>query len=238
MSNDHRIERPETWVFVDERIEHRDTSYRLVVGCLVVAASRWKGSSRMARQIGAIRGSRRLDLIAELLEQAGGFALLSFADLSTDLFTAQETDSTDDIPRMARRDNAWSQAVLAAVAAVLACLQSAGVNHASIDVYLDPKSLTAAHREAFERILRETLPDIAREAARVGIPSPTFTIGKVREVEKRRGKNAATTLQFGSALVHHLCSRTSDVIAGSPPRIIVRDHTSALVTMISKFTRR
>ena len=153
----------EVYMFIDERIEPMEQCRRLIIGCLVVERRQWEALYSEAKKVGATRRKRRLDAIADLLGHAGGFAFIGYADLPPDFVPPGELDGTDDIPRMKRADNVWSQAVLAAEAAVLACLRASGIANATIDLFYDPKDLTVTHRDAYERTLRETLSEIARE---------------------------------------------------------------------------
>jgi hypothetical protein len=229
---------PEVFMFVDERIERPESQVRLVVGCVVVERRRWETVHTQVRQVGRNRGKRRLDSIADLLGRAGGFALITYADLPCELVPPGELDGTDDIPRMKRADNLWSQGVLATVAAALACLRTSGVTCADIDLFYDPKSLTVAHRDAHERTLRETLPDIARvdpETHEVQA-LPCLTFRRVEQVPKRRGDVQADQLQDGTSLADHLCSQAAGLLGGrSVPRVVIRNHTEALHSMLSKF---
>ncbi len=230
---------PKICVFLDERVAGGDTSrHRLIVGCFVVGASRWKALHDAARRVGQVRGTRRLDEIGKLLAHLEGFGLLTYGDLPAELVPAGEIDGTNDIPTMARSDNVWSHAVLAAGAAVLASLPGFRVDAAALDFHYDPKSLTAPHRYAIERALRETLPEIAREAPqRPERPTPYFTVGRVEQVPKPAPGIAPDSLQLGTNIAHHLCSQADALIRGRViPRVLVCDHTQARVTMVSKFT--
>ncbi len=230
--------KPEVWIFVDERVDRGETSHRFFVGCVVVGRGSWQTLHGEAKRISASRRTRRLDLIADLLDRTRGFALVAYADLSVELVPSGEVDGTDDIPRMKRWDNVWSQAVLAAAVAVLSCLRTSGVEAADIDLYYDVKSLTLAHRDAYEKTLREKLPDIAREDPETGAlqPSPTFVFRRVEQISKRRREVKADQLQDGTAVAHHLCSQVHELIDGPRvPRIVVRNNTNALRNMISKW---
>ncbi len=138
-------------MFVDERVERGVASHRFIVGCIVCSKERWMALHGEVLRIGSLGQARRLDGIRQLLDKLQGFALLAYADLSIAQVRPGEIDGTDDIPRMKRHDNVWSQTVLAAAAAVLACLRTSGVESAEIDLYYDPKSLTVAHRDAWEK---------------------------------------------------------------------------------------
>lgn len=130
------------------------------------------------------------------------------------------------------------QSVLAAAAAVLACLRTGGVESAQIDLYYDPRSLTLAHRDAFENTLREALPEIAREDPETSAIQAwrPLTFGRIEQVPKRQGGAEADHLQQGTSLAHHLCSQAGRLIGGQTvSRVIVRNHTAVLCSMVSKF---
>jgi len=120
----------------------------------------------------------------------------------------------------------------------LACLRTSGVTAATIDLFYDPKSLTAAHRAAFEGALRETLPDIAREDPITHEVQATASLlfRRVQPVPKGRSSAAWSHLQDGTAVAHHLCSQADELVQrGGLGRIVVRNHTGALRSMITKF---
>lgn len=230
--------KPEVWVFVDERFERGVASDRFIVGCIVCSKERWMALHDEAVRIGSLGQARRLDGIRQLLDKLQGFALLAYADLSIAQVRPGEIDGTDDIPEMKRHDNVWSQSLLAAAAAVLACLRTSGVESAEIDLYYDPKSLTMAHRDAWEMTLRETLSEIAKEDPETGgiQLSPALAFRRIEQVPKRQGEIEGDCAQHGTFLADRLCSQAPHLIGGEKvPRVLVRDHTTVLCSMVSKF---
>src|SRR5712691_4896604 len=59
------------------------------------------------------------DRICSAIEGLDGLALVANATLERSLFRSGEIDGTDDIPKMARADNVWSQCVIFAVAELI-----------------------------------------------------------------------------------------------------------------------
>jgi len=168
--------------------------------------------------------------------------MLVYPDIPPDLLPPGGIDGTDDIPRMSRTDNLWSQLILAGVAATLAFLQRPDTSIGVVDLYFDRKDLTAAHRAQFENVLRQTLPEIQREAA-VELPtvfgtgSPDLDFGTITGVDKPASGAPPSVLQAGTNLAHHLCSQAAQVISRGPVgRVRVRDHTNVIRRMIRKFT--
>jgi hypothetical protein len=226
-------------MFVDERIESGLADHRLIVGSIVCSRQRWMIFHGEAARIRATRAARRLDEIGQLLDRLQGFALIAWADLPKALVQPGELDGAADIPRMKRWDNVWCQGVLAAAAAVLACLRTSGVESVQIDLYYDPKSLTLAHRDAFENTLREALPEIAREDPETSAIQSwrPLTFGRIEQIPKRQGGTEADHLQQGTSLAHHLCSQAGRLIGSrTVSRVVVRNNTAVLRSMISKFT--
>ena len=136
----------------------------MIAGCCAFHRDRWMASGADPASIGAVRGRRRLAAIEALLRTHHGFAMLVYADIPLGLLRPGEIDGTDDIPRMSRRDNLWSQVVLSAVAATIAFLDDPRASIGPVDLYFDRKDLTAAHRAGFERVLRDTIPEIQQQA--------------------------------------------------------------------------
>lgn len=180
-------------------------------------------------------------MIVDTLKKAEGFAVLTYADIPSGLMPPGEIGGTTDIPKMSRVDNLWSQCVLSTVTAALACLRGASpsVAAAEIDLLHDPKSLTGEHQRAIEQVLGEVLPEIAKEHPDTQESDPTVQLlfRRMEAIPKRSGSSKANNLQTGTNLAHHLCCQAERLIRDNPDhRIVVRDHTSVIHDMISKFT--
>ena len=232
---------PTVYMFIDERIEHRSSHSRWLIACVVVSQVQWDAVHIHAQAVGSVRKKRRLITIVDTLEKARGFAVLTYADISSDLTPPNEIDGTTDIPRMSRRDNLWSRCALSTVTAALACLRGASpsVTAAEIDLFYDPKTLTAEHQRAIEQVVRETLPEMAKEHPDTQESDPTVQLlfQRMEAIPKRSGSSKANNLQTGTNLAHHLCCQAEHLLQGNPShRIVVRNHTSVIHDMISKFT--
>src|SRR3990172_10611832 len=202
-------------MFLDELIERRGERVRYTVGLVIVTRRTWRERHSHVTHSLAVRFKRRLELIAALLEQVEGFALITYADVPVALVPAGETDGTDDIPAMARADNLWSQAVLSTVAAGLGFLRARGVTGVALDLFYDPKSLTAAHRSAYEHVLRETLTNITREDPHTSEVSaePPLTFVRIEPVPKSR--ESPEEYRIGIFLADQLCRQARALISFS-----------------------
>ena len=235
---------PPVVAFLDERFEDLGHRTRMIVGCCLFGHDRWMALHGREAEVGTARRKRRLQAIDDLLRSIGGVGVLVYSDLPSELFTPHEIDRTTDIPRMSRIDNVWSQLTLSAVFASLAWLQHSGVSVGAVNLYHDRRDLTAAHRTQFENILRQTLPETAKEAptehpALFKADASALRFDTIRGVGKPVSWASADAFQCGTDLAHHFCAQASAVIGrGSEGRMLVRDHTKVVSDMASKFRQR
>jgi hypothetical protein len=227
---------PMFYVFIDERFEESTTHTRFIVACSFFRQSRWDAQYQKAGSFDETHPKHRIQAMAQLLQNSGGFAVLTYADVPALLAQAGELDGTDDIPSMMRRDNVWSQLVLSAVAAAVACLHGAPLPKLEIDLFYDPKSLTPEHRLAFEKTLRATLPQFVEDVIGVlGRTAPVY-FRRIEGVPKRKPREKANAFQEGINVSHHLCAQNKHLIAGGgKARVVIRNHTDVILSMISKF---
>lgn len=234
---------PPVVAFLDERREELDRVTRMIVGCCLFGHDRWLTLYGREAVVGSVRRKRRLQAIDDLLSSVGGVGVLVYADLPGELLSQHEIDGTSDIPRMSRTDNVWSQLMLSAVFAALAWLQHSAVSLSAVNLYYDRRDLTSAHRTQFENLLRQILPQTAKEAA---VEYPSLFTADVREmrfdtirgVKKPASWASADAFQCGTDLAHHFCAQAATVIGrGSKGRMLVLDHTEVVTAMTSKFIR-
>ncbi len=228
--------------FVDERLKPLASRTRTIISCCVFGRDRWMALHPQAATVGAVGGRRRLPAIDAFLESVGGIAVLVYADVPSQLLPPGEKDGTDDIPRMSRTDNVWSQVILSGVAAAVARIARSGTLVDAISLYYDRKDLTAAHRAKFEDVLRQTLPKIAMAAADaypdLFVANPSgLVFDTIKSVDKPADGASPDAFQRGTSLAHHVCSQADMIIArGSAGRVVVADHSVVIRDMISKFT--
>ena len=100
-------------------------------------------------------------------------------------------------------------------------------------------STSLAHKAAYEETLRQTLAAIAKEDPETGVvqASAPFTFRKIEQVAKRYREFEASPFQRGTALAHHLCAQAGPLVAGQKQvRVVVRNHTDAVNSMVEKLT--
>ena len=228
---------PPLIAFVDERLEHSPVFTRIIVGCCLFGLKRWTHFYQKAAMVRAVRSRRRLGKIQEFLHLMRGIAVLTFADVPSDLYRMSEIDGTADIPNMSRTDNLWAMAILSAVTSAVAWRPPPG----NIDLYFDRKDLKIAHRAQFENILRHTLPMIAMESAtkdKSGFRSNhhVFQFSTIKAIDKPEKGSELNEFQRGTDMAHLLCSQASDIIVqGSTGLILVKNHTTVTRSMVNKF---
>ena len=227
---------------MDESYKKHESTTTYFVGCCLFGLDRWLAFCEAERKVGEIRRKRRLQAIDELLSGIHGAAVLIYASLPNTVFCGHEIDGTADIPRMSRTDNIWSQMTLFAVATGVAWLHNSGLLVGPADLYYDRKDLTVEHRTVYENILRQNLPEIAREVAandpsRFTTDASQFQFGIIQGVEKPRSGLQPDPIQRGTNLAHHFCSEAETLVKrGSTGRILVKDRTEDISDAISKFT--
>lgn len=232
---------PPIVAFLDERLEELGERTRMIVGCCLFGYDRWIALHGREAAVGMVRRKRRLQAIDDLLSSIGGVGVLVYADLAPDLLSPHEIDVTTDIPKMSRMDNVWSQLTLSAAFASLAWLEHSGVSVGAVNLYYDRRDLTNAHRTQFENVLRQNLPETAKEAA-IEYPSLfkadacEMRLDTIRGVEKPESWASADAFQCGTDLAHHFCAQAAAIIGrGSEGHTLVRNHTKVVSAMASKF---
>jgi hypothetical protein len=199
---------------------------------------------RHEAKVGEVGGTRRLQVIGDLLTGIGGLAVLGYADLPAELLSPGEIDATADVPRMSRTDFAWSVMVLWALTrSVALLLRREDMALDTLDLYYDRKDLTDAHRAQVENFLRQELPEMAKQAA---IEEPArfpgnprrLRLGVILQVAKPPPAVAPDALQRGVNLAHHLCTQSDSIIARglSEGPIRVSDFTTTVSDVIVRIS--
>jgi len=166
---------------------------------------------------------------------------VTHADIPNALMPPGEIDGTLDVPAMSRTDNLWSTTVSVAVVTAMAYIQGSAGTLDAVELFYDPKDLTAAHRAGFESVLSTTLPEIAEEVVAQFGASHGITAGNLRflcieQVPKPITGDHPSPAQRGTNLAHHLCSQSKSILgAGLVGRIVARDGTSAVMDMMKIF---
>ena len=106
-----------------------------------------------------------------------------------------------------------------------------------VEKFGTPTSGSSSHREWSDGKTRisvaysgnEEVPEV------LGSTAPVY-FRRVEEVPKRKQGEKSSAFQEGINVSHHLCARSQHLIAGGGgERIIVRNHTGVILSMISKF---
>ena len=127
-------------------------------------------------------------------------ASISAADLENTVFRSGAIDGTDDIPRMARRDNIWSQCALFGLSGLVRDLVEAGQEVGTVDIYFDPKSLKREHFEAMEETLHKLVVPVVKRYTKVrGFSSlQKLAIRRIEPVKKPEAGVTPDKFQVGT----------------------------------------
>ena len=224
------------YIFLDEAYtKASDGDHIIVVASWAVPQGSW---SIRAKSFPDLYKPPLLDRIDSMLKSHDVFAILAWAKLPPTLYKSGEVDGTDDIPRMARTDNAWSQCVTFSVMRLVLEFALAKRELGTVDIYSDPKNLTAAHALALETLLRTTVVDmIRRETVASGLGFlRKFKIRHFNAVRKPRIGEKPTKLQVGTWVSHKVCEHSAAVIqSGGLSRIIPHDISEVVKSSLRQF---
>ncbi len=106
-----------------------------------------------------------LKRICPMLESLNGAAFVGAASLDESLFRSGVTDSTNDVPSMARTDLVWSMSAVFVLGTLILKLLQHSREIGTIDIHFDPKSLNSAHSVAWQKTLREMVVRSAKRFA-------------------------------------------------------------------------
>lgn len=226
------------YVFADEKYLDKDGQKRFIIGLITVPQARWNIVDPGDRRVDTPGKTSRLARIEQLLEHTQGIGVLAYADFDPKLIPAGKLDSTTDIPRMARRDTAWSICLAQGIAAALKYFHKQGGHATTVDVYYDDRTIKAIHRGALAETVTVVTSQSIKHAARQGLASPTFTprIRRCKSVSKAADGRPPDKLQVGTLGAHYLCQLAEKLIEHERrPRIDLCDITATAVDSLSKF---
>ena len=227
------------YVFCDETYAPIHAGKRYIMGYILVPQVPWSRlpeSKRSLSEPGNITGPQRLK---QLLNDVGGVATITYADLGFDLIVTGERDGTADIPDMARTDNAWSAAMAFCLAAALKWPLYHDLSPQTVDVYYDTRSINSDHRAALHNAIKNRLSWIMRdEAKRKSIPRGYGPrIRRFVDTEKAAQNCPANKYQQGIAATDRLLKfyKKNFIYNSNEMRIHVMDHSTHVRGHISKF---
>jgi hypothetical protein len=167
-----------------------------------------------------------------------GYALLGWGDLTQAQYAAGVSASTSDIPRMSRPDAAWSMAVIYVIASLMKKMLESSTAYRTVDIYHDPKGLTASHVRAWQDTIRHLL---TREGLRycrergINLGDP-IRVRRIEAVKKPKAGEAMDKFQLGVSLSHRLCSHATKLIQRkSRGRILVENMSDLLAATIEQW---
>jgi hypothetical protein len=199
------------YIFLDESYPPGQMKNKIVMSAWTVEQNRFDSWSPKAPRIHRSR-------INSILESLDAWAVRGTVKLDDPaIFRSGETDATDDIRAMARRDNVWSQCFLFLVARLTKELVRQASYGGTIDIYFDPKDLKDDHAKALQMTVRHELVELAKlygSEQGSGLLE-SLSIRDIKPVEKTTSRNPPHPLQWGTLMAHKLCSSSETVIHNS-----------------------
>jgi len=227
------------YIFCDEKYRDFDGFRRFITGYLAVPQNSWNHTIPDRRGLKIPHNISLVARLEKLLVDTGGVALLAYADLSLNLLPKEKRDGTDDVPGMARTDNAWSAALLTGLTTILTILDCKGHQVQAVDTYYDTRNLKIEHLSAIKNTVTQNLIKIINEARqRLSFQPPEFR-PKIRcfnpVLKAVSGKNP-DKYQAGVLVVHKLLKNDIDLIdSGSNKGIYVSDNTQFVEIILRTF---
>ncbi len=204
-------------IFLDERYESKSGGTRFIVSAVVGGRETWDAFAPTAPHVGALKARRQLNAIDGFLEGFGA-ATIGFADAPSELAVPGVDDSTGDILRTSRIDNLWSWIFVSVVTDCLGRLCGAGADDVEVEIFHDPKDLTADHYASIKRFVKENLPAMAAE-----LPNkPRVRLRCFESIPKADQDDTLTNLQVGTMFAHHLCAHLRHAVMRPDALRVVR----------------
>lgn len=194
------------YIFVDESYP-KSGEKRIVIAAWAVEQGRFNAGFNSIGELQKSGKSSILQRIDLALARLSAVAVIGEGALAPDIIRSGEIDRCDDIPEMARMDNAWSMAVMFVVARVVRNITVMQRNVDAIDLLYDPKSLKSAHETAWmsatknligkgiQSLTKELGIDVAREGR----------IRDIRPIAKPAAGASFNKFQCGTWLADRLC---------------------------------
>jgi hypothetical protein len=210
------------YVFVDEAYARTRTRTKIAVASWAVEQGAWRGQ---VERLADLYKAPVLGSLGSMFDALDARASISVADLENTVFRTGEIDGTDDIPRMARTDNVWSQCALFRVSGLIKDLVEAGQEIGAVDIFFDPKSLKREHFEAMEETLHKLVVPVVKVYAKVrGSGSlQRLAIRRIEPVKKSPAGGTPDRFQVGTWVADKLCSNSERAARVNPKRITTYD---------------
>jgi hypothetical protein len=222
------------YIFVDEAYSHTGTHTRIALASWAVEQLVW---GRQVERLSELYKAPVLKSIGSMFDELDARASVPTADLENTLFRSGEIDGTDDIPRMARTDNIWSQCAIYAVSGLIRDLVEAGQEIGTVDIYFDPKSLKREHFEAIGETLQKLVVPVVKGYAKVRGSSSLqkLAIRRIEPVKKPEAGATPDKFQVGTWVADKLCSNSEEAVRVNPKRITTYDMSDVVRRTAQQF---
>ncbi|HZP63184.1 MAG TPA: hypothetical protein VFB28_07195 [Terriglobales bacterium] len=210
------------YIFVDEAYSRTGSRTKIALASWAVEQVAW---TRRVERLAELYKAPVLQSIATMFDRLDVRASICTSDLANTLYRSGEIDGTDDIARMARTDNIWSQCVIYGVGGVIRDLVQAGREIGTVDLYFDPKSLKPEHLEAIKSTLRKLLVQVVKGYANT-LDSKLLkklSIRRIESAEKATSGQTRNKFQAGTWVADKLCTNVDEVGRLNPRRITQYD---------------
>jgi len=224
-------------LFLDERVEIGKTHEYLTISCIAFSSAIWHVQYRKVKRLAEARKSRKLGVLKDILEEGGGFADKGLCEIPITMLNLKYT--TNDIPKMSGRNNAWSTLFYLVAGRIMASIFRQLPAFPSVSIYHDPKSLGEELQQAWKKSLKDQTPVVARSVAdqfKKKI-SGVLVINGIYEIHKAGDNRFGNSAQAGVYLADQLCRIDNDILETipSPRRVEVTNFSPFVLEFFNKF---
>jgi hypothetical protein len=226
------------YLFADEKYLDVNGRRRIITGNILVSQGRWNQMEASRRRVVIPLALPRLARIEDLLGRVRGIGVIAYADLDLALIPTGARDSTDDIPDMARADNAWGICLLFGIAAAISFLCKDGYTPRTVDVFYDARSIKIAQEQALRETFQRECSWIMRDVVRRGLVKYRSVphLRRFTPVPKPPDNAEPDKFQDGTQVSHYLCQQSRELISHpNRSQIYVWNATERVKSALSKF---
>lgn len=149
-------------------------------------------------------GHPQIQQIIEMLKKTDGLVLLTQARIPKSRWLAKEAINTSDIPKMTPPNFFWSVSMALTIGCLFPILTKRCWSYSTVDVYYDPKSLTAVNRTRILEYLQQKLPDQVKEFRKTMYQKVKCNIRRIQEVPKSESGSPPDKYQLGIRVADRL----------------------------------
>jgi hypothetical protein len=183
------------------------------------------------------RGNPRSVELNAYLETVKAIGLVTRVDLPKPIMRPGEIDQCDDIPAMARTNNAWAVAMVFTLGVLLKYSILNRQDVGTVDGYFDPRDLGKDFQPVFDATIRNLLPVTLQrlvEDPRLKLAG-TLKIRRIEFVKKPRTGEQPDKFQRGVRMADRMCAVAPEIMGQGLSCIKFRDLSTEVASTLAQY---